>query len=242
MKRGQLAPIYRGRTACPDIFSGSSTKLIIKARYMNIKTGFLFLVFFSLLAFHGCSSRKAVVKKFYIIDLQESNDNILSDSLPTILKYCEITPVNVYPAYATTQILVRSESHEVRYFTYHEWAVRPQEILTRLMEEYFRQHRVFKEASIRFWKNIPDVQVESSLFNLEVFEENNDYMAHLNIELRLIDNESGEIVLRHRGNNYRKLDKKNLNLFAAAISEMFHQELREFSIKAMTLLSPATTP
>lgn len=200
------------------------------------------MILFTLLTVHGCGSRKAVVKKFYVIDLQESKDGILSDSLPTIHKYCEIIPVNVYPAYATTQILIRSESHEVRYFTYHEWAVRPQEILTRLMEEYFRQHRVFKEASIRFWKNIPDVQVESSLFSLEVFEEDNNYMAHLDMELRLIDNESGEIVLKQRGNNYRKLDKKNLNLFAAAISEMYQQELEEFSIKAMTLLSPATTP
>ena len=37
MNRGQLAPIYRGRTACPDIFSGSSTKLINKAKRPKVE-------------------------------------------------------------------------------------------------------------------------------------------------------------------------------------------------------------
>jgi len=36
MNRRQLAPFYRGRTACPDIFSGSSTKLINKAKLIII--------------------------------------------------------------------------------------------------------------------------------------------------------------------------------------------------------------
>jgi hypothetical protein len=44
MNRGQLAPIYRGRTACPDIFSGSSTKLINKAKFKTVKKPVLTLI------------------------------------------------------------------------------------------------------------------------------------------------------------------------------------------------------
>lgn len=207
---------------------------------MQNQTVFYLLLFFLIATGTSCGSRKPAVKKFYVIDLPEPGDKILADSLPTINKYCEIIPASIYPAYATTQIAIRSESHEIEYFTYHEWAVRPQEILTRLQEEYLRQQRVFREASVRFWKNIPDVKLESTVFNLEVFEENNTFMAHLNMEIRLVNNETGDIILKHRGNSYQELDKKNLNLFAAAISEMFQQELKKFSVMAMTHYSSNT--
>ena len=41
MNRGQLAPIYRGRTACPYIFSGSSTKLINMAKSLAMNNVYI---------------------------------------------------------------------------------------------------------------------------------------------------------------------------------------------------------
>ncbi len=194
------------------------------------------LIFFS----QSCGSRKSVVKKFYVLDLPAASETILSDSISTIDKYCEIVPVSTYPAYSTRQIVIRSQSHEVRYFTYHEWAVRPQEILTRLMEEYFRQQGVFKEASLRFWKIIPEVQVETTVYNLEIFEENNDFTAHLNIEFRLVENQSGKLILRQTAKNFRELKKRDLNLFASAISDMYLEALRNFAIKVMDFYATST--
>lgn len=193
---------------------------------------FILLITGITLAF-GCASRKPVTKKYYVIDLPKNDATLLGDSLNTIDKYCEISNVAVYPAYATRQMVIRSKSHEINYFVHHEWAVRPEEILTKLVEEFLKKHMVFKDASIRFWKEVPEVKVESTVYHFEILEQKGDFMAHLNIEFRLVDSETGNILKKHSANNSKKLEKKDLNLFASKMSEMFHQELKTFAIEIM---------
>lgn len=198
----------------------------------KIRTFLIFLLL--VVAAYGCASRKSAVKKYYVIDIPQNDHVTLADSLTTIDKYCEIVKVNVYPAYANRQIPVRRKSHEMEYFINNEWAVRPQEILTRLIEEFMRKQGVFKGASVRFWKIVPELQMETSIYNLEIFEDGNTFYAHLHVQFRLVRHESGALILEYSSNEYKKLKKRDLNLFASEISELYWQGLRNFSIKAMT--------
>ena len=54
-------------------------------------------------------------------------------------------------------------------------------------------------------------------------------MAHLNLEFRIIDNSDEHIILRHQADTTNALKQKDLNLFASEVSNIFYDELKEFT-------------
>jgi len=194
---------------------------------------FIFISFISWLFIAGCGSQKVVTTKYYVIEI---NDDSLAATFtgqppPVIDKYCEIEPVDVYPAYASTQIANRSNSREITYYANHQWAIRPSESFTRIVLDYFMHKPIFKSTAERFWRVEPVYKVETTVYHLEVVQENNIFSARLEVEFRLMDSEKGIEILHHRADKMVDLKAKDINLLAAAVADIFYKELISFSEK-----------
>ncbi len=190
----------------------------------------LFLVgLFAIALFNGCRQTEQVTKRYYVIEIPSRSVVNTDDTLNTINKYCEVRPVNISPPYASQRIAIREDTHEIDYFSNHEWAIRPSNNLTSIIVDFFEKYNVFKGISTRYWKIMPDFQLETTIYHMQLVNRDNKLSAHLNLELRLIDNQTDELLLKHTADNYQELDKNNINLFAMAISEMFYKEIFSFS-------------
>lgn len=184
--------------------------------------------------FLSCGSQKVVAPKYYVIEIPM--DSILKanmNSSPATDKYCEIMNVDVNPAYSGTDIANRGSSRALTYYTQHNWAIRPSLAFTRLALDYFKHAPVFKGASDRYWRIQPDYILETTIYHLEVMQDNNLMMAHLQLEFILRDGEDEEVVVRHRADRYEALEDKDLNLFATEIGEIFYEELEQLSAKIL---------
>ncbi len=189
------------------------------------------ILFFAGSLLTGCMSRKQPTNKYYVLERPEGAGDSITPRSAAIDGYCEVAPVDVYPAYASQSIARRKESHELVYYSYHHWAVRPGETMTLLVEDYMDQAAVFDGVSTRFWKTSPDFRLETTVFHLEALPENKDMVAHLSLRFTLIDNRDDESLVVHHADRKERLPRKDLNLYAKAMGEIFHEELDRFSRK-----------
>lgn len=185
-----------------------------------------------LLLAQGCGSQKSVVNKYYVIEMPEEafNDSI-KDTTILVNEYCEIEKTNIYPAFATRKIANRSKSNEIKYYAYHEWAVRPEEYLFPITVNFFEKTGTFKGVASRYWEILPKYKLKTSIFQLEVINKDKELFAHLRIEFVLENNKTRNPIISYKADKTTPLEEKNLNLFAENTSKMFYESLKEFNNK-----------
>ncbi len=193
---------------------------------------------FPLLAFlASCGGQKVVATKYYVVEIPM--DSVLAenkDLKPITDKNCEISDVDINPAYATMQIANRSSSRALTYYSHHHWAIRPSVSFSRIILDYFIHLPVFNNVSDRFWRIQPEYILETTIYHLEVIQDKNTFSAHLNLEFRLKDTNNDNYVIQHRADRHMALENNDLNLFATSIGEIFFQELQELSGKVRSTI------
>ena len=188
----------------------------------------LILLIFTASSLTGCLTRAPEATRYYLLDYPAGMEIDLPGNGPFVEKSCIITSVEVYPAYSSHQIAVREHSHEIKYFALNIWAVRPEQSLTNIMTEFLKNHKVFESIHLPGLSTETDFTLNTTVYNLEVVQERRDYYARLKLEYLLKDNQSNQIVHDHRADKRVLLEERDLNLFAAAISEIFVEELAIF--------------
>ncbi len=191
---------------------------------------FAFIVIFFLA--QGCGSQNATVNKYYVIEMpEEALKDYIKDTSVIVNEYCEIEKTNIYPAFATRKIANRSKSNEIKYYAYHEWAVRPEEYFSDITVEFFEKTGTFKGIASRYWEILPKYKLKTSIFQIEVINKNKDLAAHLGIEFILEHNKTRKTIISYRTDKTIPLAEKNLNLFAENTSKMFYESLKNFNNK-----------
>jgi uncharacterized lipoprotein YmbA len=187
----------------------------------------------------GCGSQKTVVKKYYTLEQPDKvNQPFVEDSVLFNAR-CEVEDVDVYPAYSSRRIVFRDDSHQIRYFGEHEWAVQPSTVLTPMIIDFLSAKNLFLRVSDRFWEHTPEYRINTTVFEIEVGTAQNkkDFIAHLKLRFELIDTRSGTSILTHISNKKSTLEERNLNLMAESISNLFYEELENFAQQIRKTLS-----
>ena len=187
----------------------------------------------NLLILSSCGSQKRMVNKYYVIEKPAESSEFEIEGIRQIDQYCEIIPVDVYPAFASQKVALRSGEYEIIYYSYHQWAVRPSESFTRIIQDYLNHIKLFKEVSTRFWRVTPEYVIKTTIYKLEVIQEGDNLFAHLEMEFSLEQQENDKRVIQHKADRKELLPSKDLNLFAKSIGAMFYEELYRFSQKIL---------
>jgi ABC-type uncharacterized transport system auxiliary subunit len=201
----------------------------------------IILILFAIVLLAGCRSSKTVEPSFYLLDFPNDKqvlrpDSIIDISLPTQVTI-EIEDIDINPVFSTNKIALREKTHTVRYFTNHLWAIRPDQSFTRFLLRYYEKNKVFKNIDTRFWKIPVDYKLNTTIHRLEVIQLNkNQFSAHLLVEFNLQKTSNEQIVLKYTGDKSQILAKKDLNLFAKAICDIFFDELQAFTQQAAVVV------
>lgn len=178
----------------------------------------------------SCGSR-TVTRQYYVIEFPVARDSAALARTPLSSGYCEIAPLEIAPAYAQKRIAVRIGTHELNYYQEHEWAVRPDEAIAAQVEDYLQSRRLFTMVSSRLGRETPHYELYTRIHQLEAIDQKNRLLAHLRLDWELYDRVSGERVVLHSFNESQILQKRNINLLAAAVSGILKAELAHFGDK-----------
>jgi ABC-type uncharacterized transport system auxiliary subunit len=202
-----------------------------------------YLIIIVLIALWGCSSNKTLTTKYYVIEKPAAQDSLIVQADTSLNAYCEIEPVELYPAFAVQQIANRTKSHEIVYYNYHQWAVRPERFFTLMLQEYFIDNKLFAGAATRFWRINPDYKLQTTIYQLETTNQGKQLAAHIAFRMSLISTEESQLICEHRVDRTELLAENDLNYFALTVGKIFTQEMNKFSdIVIETLKTPKTTP
>ncbi len=191
---------------------------------------FFLLIFSVFLIAGGCLPRRSVPARYYILEYPAGLEVTIDPEEGPVRQSCLVNTVDIHPAYSTNQIAIKEDSHEIRYFAFNQWAVRPEQSFTALVVDFLNDYNIFQSVYSRPTLLIePDYILETTIQHLVLTEEDNNHLARLSINYRLRDNKNDEVVLNHKVDRKQVIEAKNLNLFAAAISTIFIEELEEFT-------------
>jgi len=177
----------------------------------------------------ACAKRK-IENKFYLIEPLVSDSTAATNTSYFFDYACQVAPVEIYPAFASSRIAHRSESHQIVYYNHHQWAVLPEVLITKVIEHDLKAQNLFKQVDARVTME-PDYLLTTSILQIETVAERNDLAAHLNVQFNLLDASTNEIILEYHFDRYEVLEKRDLNLFAGVINTILYQELSSLSDK-----------
>jgi ABC-type uncharacterized transport system auxiliary subunit len=194
---------------------------------------FLLSVFFCV--FPSCGER-TIIRHYYLLELPEKSDDAVASAIPDS-GVCEILDTEIPPAFAQLRIAVRMKSNEISYYQYNYWAMSPSDNLTFLLAQQVELARLFSRSQSGFLKKLPDYQIKSYVNNLEVLDDGDDYHAHLQMKMDLIDFQRQIVLVTHTFDRTQLLEERDLNLFASQISMIFQEEVNQFISKMRTSLN-----
>ncbi len=177
----------------------------------------------------GCSTPKQTMNQYYLLQLPEQAEEASPDTTFQMDALCLINPVAVHPAFAERRIAIRDHSHRVEYFDTHQWAVKPADFFFEMVLDFISHQHLFKQVATRYWQTKPDYTLETNILTMEVENMGSIFKVHLKVEFILRATGSNQIVVDHRIKREASLKQKDLNEMAATLSQMFYEELLNFT-------------
>jgi ABC-type uncharacterized transport system auxiliary subunit len=101
-----------------------------------------------------------------------------------------IKDFKVAEAYKRPELVYRKSSHEMQFYNYHQWAVKPEYLITDMVFKHLRAANLFKSISKSLLEYKPDYILTGQVTAIEEYDNKNKWYAHLAITLQLEDNKT----------------------------------------------------
>lgn len=187
----------------------------------------LFVLLILGLGLTSCS-KKAIIRRYYVLENQltiPKNTYGIEQAFPYKV---DVRDFRVSKAFDQTRIAIRSESHELNYYFYHHWAVRPASAISDLVYSLIDRSGIFQRCSREYSLN-PDFKITGIVRVIERIQTKDSTAAHIQATFQLFDAQSDLEALRYEFDRTTLLNKnKSMNKFAGAMSEILREEIESF--------------
>ncbi len=194
----------------------------------------LLMALLSALVFAGCRSSQPVTQQYYLLEMPSQQEGDWPERLSALQGSTLISNATVVDAYASHQIALREDTHQIRYFNFNEWAIRPEHAFTQLLLNFYQENQVFEEVKHGRIVRTTDYILNTHVQVVELDMRGDLLHARLKVDFLLLDGQNeGDILHHYTVDSSKELDTKNLNSFASTISHMFIEGLHAFSVEML---------
>jgi len=204
------------------IQSDRSTPIPSVARVLVILS-----IFASAFTIGGCA-KKTLETSYYLIEFASNATNPgleLKEPLPYKV---QVLNFKIPRSYDSIRIIARFSTHQINYFRYSLWAVRPQIAVADLIVQQINAYHIFKECQREFLDDRPDYEITGEVSQIERFENDQYSAAHLKMSFNLYDYNNKDIVLAHSFDREVPIPSGNMTIFAKAVSDIVAEESENF--------------
>ena len=193
------------------------------------KAVFLFLLFVLVV---GCS-RQTMIRNYYVLNPPPHEPGPELRRADPIKVSVDVRNFTVSDAFDDTRIVARAASHEIRYYFYHHWAIRPSGAVADMLFEQLEELQLFQKLT-RGYAASTGYVLTGKIFAIErLIGEEND-ACHLHVVLELLDQRTGIAVVRHEFDRKAQLSDKSMNTYAVQMSRLLMQEAHVFFQELIT--------
>lgn len=176
-----------------------------------------------ILLMSGCA-KKAMLRKYYVLEPPASVLTEQKKFGEPLAFRVECKPFRVARAFSDSRIVVRSSSHELNYYYYHLWAVRPPNAVSDLVFSTITHSGLFNHCTQKMLVK-PDFYITGEIEQIERYKEGKQEYARLSGSIKFFDASDDHEIVLHSFKRQTNITKNNsMNHFAQVISQMLYEE------------------
>ncbi len=177
-----------------------------------------------LVFFMGCMS--SPMKKYYQIHLENVNvgksQNI---DIKVIDKILLVEKIDIEEIYNDYRLVYRKSPFQLNYYSYKFWIKKPDRVIRDAIVQYLSNKKVFNKVIMEFLEWEPDLIMKVRTNIIEEYDIGENWFAHLSMKFKIIDFESGEVILTHKFDRKKRLIIKKVDNIPVCLSKILQEEL-----------------
>jgi ABC-type uncharacterized transport system auxiliary subunit len=192
----------------------------------------IFLTFITVFILISCSVK--TVKDYYVLSYMPDPDGLQRfkvSGLPVDAKV-QVQNFEMNRIYDRNSIVVRESLHKLSFDEKNNWALRPDRALPELLVYHINSANIFKECKSDFVSTTPDYYITGTINNIEIYSNDNNIFAHVNVSLELRDG-SRTILVAHQIDEKRNIRKYDITFFVKTAGEILKEGAQEFLVKTV---------
>ena len=195
---------------------------------MRLYTKLIFSVLIYGTFFWISCSTKSIHRQYFILDYRPVlQDSALSIKKPLPYKV-QVRTMKIPRTFDRVGIVVRYSTHQLDYYRYQLWAIRPQIIVSDLIAEHISNYNIFQSCQREFLEERPDFEIIGVIDAIEKFDNEAYTAAHLAMKLYLRTYDGYENILSHEFDREEEMPVFRMELFAKKLSDILQEEVDVF--------------
>ena len=175
----------------------------------------------------GCSA-KIGVTRYFLLEYQPATTNAALKAAGTLPYRVQVLTFKIPRSFDSIRIIARYSSHQINYYRYSLWAVRPQVAVADLLVQHINSYGLFRDCQREFLDERPDYEISGEILQIERFESEAYAAAHLRMSLVLTDYNSGDKLVEHAFDREVPVPSLDMTIFAKAVSDIVAAESEAF--------------
>jgi len=190
-----------------------------------------------LLFLTGCIGEQRATRYYtidsYILSSPDISTIETQEPLPYIV---EVVDFSIAGPYNDSRIALRTESNQLEYYHYHQWAENPARAIRYFVWRVLNEANVFEVCQLRLTVSSPQYLVTGAVNRIERVDHGEESGALVDGVLDLVDVRENRVLLSHRFETFSPFpDDAPMNVFAQEVSSIFHDETYTFIEKINNL-------
>ncbi len=147
----------------------------------------IIVLLFLTLWLSGCG--KVPLTHYYLLDYIPTPQVTKATSFNLRIK-----DLTVAEAYKRPEIIYRQSAHEILFYNFHQWAVKPEHLVTDMVEKHIKSSNLFKSISNTLVDFNPDYTLTGQILAIEEYDNNEKWYSHLTIDFQLEETRTNKRV------------------------------------------------
>ncbi len=188
------------------------------------------VIILSALLFTGCAGEQRAIKYYTIDSFAIGLPDTVKIGTSTPLPYVvEVLDFSIAGPYNDARIALRTDSHELQYYHYHQWAETPGAAVRYFVWRMLNEAEVFEVCQLRVAVSAPQLIVTGAVNQLERMDVGGEAGAHVNAVLQLVDVRENRILVSHDFSTFRPFPANApMNVFAREVKSILGDEMHAF--------------
>lgn len=172
----------------------------------------------------SCSMGQIQVKNYYIISYNPSS------TVPVVSKRpypysVQIGRFEVQRIFNRQNILYRFSPHQIQYYEFHHWAVRPDYMITDMVFRHIEASGLTNRVGIDFFETRPYFRIEGMVEALEKLDAGDLFFAHLAMTFKMLRVDDGTQVWEYSFDQRKQIYQEEMVYTVRGLSSILQAQM-----------------
>ncbi len=137
----------------------------------------------------------------------------------------QIERFDVQRIYNRQNIVYRFAPQELKWYEYQQWAVRPDYMITDLVQTHLEAAGLFNRLSSEFLDARPDFRIEGTVEALERFDAGDVFYGHMAMSFKMLRADTGQQIWEYSFDERKQVYQREMVYTVIALSQIFQNQM-----------------